>query len=1249
MPIVPSTVRKTTAKARIIGAISREIHCDSLANIRGRRSIAPRSHIRLHMLPIGGGWFRSSYDCNLGARIKLLIDTTESVSLIGKANIHVREAFEQTINGRARIIYNGGAHPPEDFDYYLSGANSSIPAGEENPLVIAQDIQSISLSVDFDINYPDLGIIQWFATNNYGEDDGGDVTVWEDVSAIVNKENTHYVFKRFRRTDGEYKSILNQFGLRLHFRSLGATFQVYDYEVAFDYGGDPGGLAIGRSMSSRAFIYNRTHTVTSRSRANIIAKRTLTAKAMIGSMIGGIIGGSVLEGIQVNAYDGTGGFVGYDTSASDGTYLVYVPKIKPYRMVFSSWFFNLMAQLAGPPDIEYYSYWYDSKWSSGVADAILPPTTISPTLPVLDNANASISGTVLNFSGVAIPTAAVMVVDWATRTATAPAIMGATFTDGSGNYEVRGLQAGGTYAVMAIDFGGGIYDTVVYDAHIFQVGIPPNLSVAEAVTGGDTGIDFMLSETTSVTLNAQADISAISEQVLTSKAMLRGLTETVTLDAWANIFNLSLQDIDVKANVSRTSMYSLSARGSTWGGTYTLGAKAYLVGSGEMEYLLSGTLSGSTLNDVMVYVYDLSGNFVGMQMTRYGGYYEISRWYDQPLQSLGPYKIYFDMGYYNYNNATNYQSLWYGNKTSFEEATEVTAPATELDITVPHIPDVLGLSTITGTVTNSDETPLPLEGIMVGAIEADITTGGYIYPMTQMAITDVDGYYTIAGLDTQVDYFIVVEDWVNATYKGAVHAGITSSFSTASSPWENNLDYATPVSGGATGIDFVLHPRDLIDISGTITNSTSDPLTPNVRYYIKGDGIAYRLGDGNVDEYGVYTIIGLDKYDYYISFDTENYWGGGPPFYRTIWYTNASSIVTATAISNTTAVADVVLPTVTAGDATITGTVTGVSDEPLELAWVYAYNLWSNNQDDTNSYVITSVTQTDVNGEYILTGLDSNIAYAVVVIGNINNVPYKTASYGNIVAPVNDSYYYAQRIKNAAPIQGGSSSVDFKMEYAAINGIVYGTGLGFLGQITTTILDTNGNQLSEYNGLINNPVNTYGENGGYGFGVFDGLYLIHYSAAYYNAQVGGSDFVSEYSGGVTDIDSATLVIAPSISADITLPVIGASDTITGNVKDPTNANLLGCYVVAIDYDEKSKALIYVNMAMTGADGNYSITGLDHAVNYGVIAFKTGYHAQAYNGHDDTAHVWPTISTTTLCDAVAGDASGIDFKLTAWVS
>lgn len=124
--------------------------------------------------------------------------------------------------------------------FYLGGADPAVEAGDSDPLVLAQNLQSIALTANYGVDFEDLCEWHWEAANNYGETDGEEDATWEDVTAIVNVDKTHYVFKRHRNDGGE-KVVKDQFGLRLRVVTTGATYKLFDYSVEFDYGGYAGG------------------------------------------------------------------------------------------------------------------------------------------------------------------------------------------------------------------------------------------------------------------------------------------------------------------------------------------------------------------------------------------------------------------------------------------------------------------------------------------------------------------------------------------------------------------------------------------------------------------------------------------------------------------------------------------------------------------------------------------------------------------------------------------------------------------------------------------------------------------------------------------------------------------------------------------------------------------------------------------------------------------------------------------------
>ncbi|MBN2569555.1 MAG: carboxypeptidase regulatory-like domain-containing protein, partial [Deltaproteobacteria bacterium] len=151
---------------------------------------------------------------------------------------------------------------------------------------------------------------------------------------------------------------------------------------------------------------------------------------------------------------------------------------------------------------------------------------------------------------------------------------------------------------------------------------------------------------------------------------------------------------------------------------------------------------------------------------------------------------------------------------------------------------------ITGQVTDTSVTPVPLEGVCVIARTAQC--GGQFLGQGQ---TGADGNYTISGVPSGIDMYLSTD----AQCVGS------SSYTYVNEYYDNLPIYtcegATAVSAGSSGINFALEEGG--SISGTVTDADTSALIPGVYVFAWTDCGGPQVSGGWTDVDGNYTIHGL--------------------------------------------------------------------------------------------------------------------------------------------------------------------------------------------------------------------------------------------------------------------------------------------------------------------------------------------------------------------------------------------------------
>lgn len=356
----------------------------------------------------------------------------------------------------------------------------------------------------------------------------------------------------------------------------------------------------------------------------------------------------------------------------------------------------------------------------------------------------------------------------------------------------------------------------------------------------------------------------------------------------------------------------------------TVGPSVEAVG-GSISGTVTDTDGGAAIPHVLVKAIDSdTGSTVDQSWTGSGGTYLI------PNLPDGDYRVDFE------TLETGYVREYYDDVPDWASATILNIAAGSAVVNVDA--SLVAGGAVSGTVID-DTTLLPLEGILVRARDASIST----YRSYGSAWTDAAGEYAIVGLPAG-DHLIEFDDrsttgyiteWWNdqPNYLSADSVAVVASTTTPAV--DAALTLGTTISG---------HVGDLIsgaDIEG-------------IAVYVQQTEFQ-RAGSATTDEFGDFTVTGLDTGTYRVEFHDWTSRG-----YVTQWWNAKADYATADPVS-------VVLGTPTTGinahlrgGGAITGTVTNdTTDDPIEGIWVSAHI------GPTDAYGV----YTDASGEYAINGL----------------------------------------------------------------------------------------------------------------------------------------------------------------------------------------------------------------------------------------------------------------------------------------
>jgi hypothetical protein len=506
-------------------------------------------------------------------------------------------------------------------------------------------------------------------------------------------------------------------------------------------------------------------------------------------------------------------------------------------------------------------------------------------------------------------------------------------------------------------------------------------------------------------------------------------------------------------------------------------------------------------------------------------------------------------------------------------------------------PPIGGVGNITGRVTDDNATANPIRDIYV------ITYDRYGSSIDG-AYTDDNGTYTFSAIDA-------------GSYKVRFDASYVNAYSGQNyiSAWYSNKTSFTAadqvtVTGGETtpGINAQLAAPGG-EITGTVTDDTAT-LSPikNVSVYVY-DTDGNNVGSGYTIDNGTYSVRGLSTGSYTLQF----YPSGN---YVIEWYDNMPDRASATPVPVTAGAATPNIDAQLAAGASMTGTVTDSSNNPIEHIYVTVYNGGNSSGD-----------YTDDNGTYMVNRLPAGSC-------TVRFDPW----YGNYYYGGNYllEWYDNQPDKASATpvaVAAGEAKAGINAQLA--------TG----GSISGTVTDAAG-------GLPIKSIYVYATNGSNSWNDYtldNGTYIMSgLSTGSYKVKFASSssdqNYILEWYDNKADQASATplAVTAGSPLSGIDAQ-LAAGGSITGRVTDETNS----CPIPDMEVDVYDLNNHYMGATRTDDNGTYSVSGLPTG------SYKVFFSPYELNYVPEWYDDQPSFYTANPVSVTAGaTTTGIDAALAA---
>jgi hypothetical protein len=396
--------------------------------------------------------------------------------------------------------------------------------------------------------------------------------------------------------------------------------------------------------------------------------------------------------------------------------------------------------------------------------------------------------------------------------------------------------------------------------------------------------------------------------------------------------------------------------------TETINIDASLALGGKITGTVTAAAGGALLNNVGVYAYtsQSADDYDYYDYTDASGVYTISG------LPAGTYYLKFE--------ATDFLSSYYNGRESLAEADSVSVT---LGGTTGNIDAALVVGgRISGTVT-AEGTGTPLEDVYVVAYTPTVTC--YITEWTAVAsdTTDVNGDYTISGLQTgpYKVKFEPEEYGVSAAYLGEYYnnknsLALADQFGVTAGQTTGNINAALTKGG---------------TITGNVTAADGGAALKDVWVDVYNSSSGYWVEDDITDVSGNYTVTGLPAGSYKVEFDPST--SGVSAAYITEYYNDKATYGAADPVSVSLGATVNNINAVLAHGGQFTGTVTAADGGALlEGVYVKVYDSQGNQK---------AYDYTDSSGVYTTNGLASGSYRLLFSHSYSNSVDYLAEYYND--------------------------------------------------------------------------------------------------------------------------------------------------------------------------------------------------------------------------------------------------------------
>jgi protocatechuate 3,4-dioxygenase beta subunit len=825
----------------------------------------------------------------------------------------------------------------------------------------------------------------------------------------------------------------------------------------------------------------------------------LTKYATISGTVLGFDGSKnvAVANAQVFVYNEAGDFVSNTVSDKDGKWSI------------TSLFGGTYLVSVDGSDSGYLSQWYDKQSASSSATPIVVADGETAALGnIVLKLGGKITGRVTKAAGGA-PIAGVYV------SVALENGQGASYatTDENGNYTVSGLSSG-DYKVY---FSSNENYIPLYFGGTRSVDLATKVSVVEQST--TSKIDIALSSGATISGRVTANSAGLADVGVEAQSQDFGSWASTNTDSDGNYTIVGLPAGSYTLHFVPSGNYLESWWGSAGSSNdaqyFTVSASASIKGK-DIALVEGATISGSVAsaapgNDAIEFanvdIYKSSGELLkSVSGDEYGNF---------TVSGLAPdsYKLLF-------SSSSNFVPVWWNGASSQAKATAITVVSGD---EVTGIDAFLSSgATISGTVRGESAlAPVALSNVLVYAVNGK---GDEI----ASARSDSAGAYSLSGLAAGSYYLHFVTD-----------LNYISAWSGAADSQVNAKPVSVADAATVSGQDIVLAAG--FKISGKVTLAGQPKDQSGIAVYVY-DSTGNSVNQAITDENGNYSLQGLPAGTYTLRFESSGM------NYVSEWYSNASTIETATTIALTKSSPNFLANENLAAGGSLTGVVNDSNGSPVR---VQITALDSSGADAGYAY-------SDSSGAFKIDGLAAGTYHL-----------YYRANGLNLVSFFSDT---------AVTVVGGSNTVVSKNPVVLATGaIISGKVLGnskALANVLVQAIDSSGTYVSSATSAVDGAYSVVG--------LPAGTYKLLFTPE------NGSNFIETYSGNASTLETATTITvaaaAQSGSHDINL-VTGSS--IAGNVSSKIDSSpVVGANVSLCDLSGTQVASTY-----TDDQGDYKFPGL----------------------------------------------------------